>query len=186
MTTWAYECRPADEAIPSPLFVACMTVDGMPRGTSIVRVKVGPEWVCAHVDRRQKVEVAGMLLREVIASSEADCPECVDKLPMDPPAATPSAPEPSSGTSGRQVQAAAMALRGHRLVVVLVNLDLVNSPGEADMAIADLQLRFGGVDIVLMGQQEDGSPKYHGEAALVEMLAEVPLDRMPWKSYPIG
>ena len=36
-----------------------------------------------------------------------------------------------------------------------------------------------------MGQDEDGMPQYHGDADLVSLLAEVPVDRMPWKAYPL-
>lgn len=183
MSAWAYECRPADETI-GPLLVACLAVDTMPMGTTIVRVKVGQKWHCAVVDRTRRVESAGMLLREVIASDEADCPECVER-PATPPAPEILAAAAPSGSS-RQVDAAAIAMHGRQFVIVLVTLDLLNSPGEADMTIADLRPRFGGVDVVLMGQHEDGTPRYHGEAALVELLANVPLDAMPWKAYPVG
>ena len=70
-------------------------------------------------------------------------------------------------------------------MVVLVGLDLVGRAGEADMAIADLRRRFG-VDVVLMGQEEDGTPVYAGDPVLLGLLAHVPVDRMPWKKYPIG
>ncbi len=187
MSSWAYPCRPVAEDVPGPLFVACVAIDPMPAGNSIVRIKVGPEWHCALVDRSQRVAVEGMLLHDVIASDEADCPECSDPVGAESKASTAEAsPDQADKPSGRQVQAAAMAMQGRRLVVVLVSLDLIKRPGEADMAIADLRPRFGGADVVLMGQQEDGTPNYHGEAALLELLSAVPLDQMPWKEYPIG
>jgi hypothetical protein len=85
--------------------------------------------------------------------------------------------------SGPPLQAAAISLAGHQMLVVLVSLDVVQSPGEAAMLADDLQVRFGGVAIVLMGQDEDGTPHYHGDAELVRLLAGVPVDRMPWKVY---
>ena len=40
--------------------------------------------------------------------------------------------------------------------------------------------------IVLMGQEDDGSPHYHGDTALVAMLTGVSVESLPGKSYPIG
>ena len=54
------------------------------------------------------------------------------------------------------VQAAAISLAGRRMMVVLVPVDVVRSPGEAEMLVTDLRPRFGGVDVVLMGQDDDG------------------------------
>jgi hypothetical protein len=54
------------------------------------------------------------------------------------------------------------------------------------MAIDDLRPRFGGVPVVLMAQNDDGSPAYYGNRELVEMLSGVPLDKMPWKEHRIG
>ena len=84
------------------------------------------------------------------------------------------------------VQAAAISLQNREFVVALVPLHLVQSAGEADMAIDDLQPRFGGAPVVLMAQKDDGTPTYYGDSQLVEMLADVPIDKMPWKEYPIG
>ncbi len=183
MAAWAYECQPADRSL-DPLLVACLTVDAMPPDTRIVRVKVGKDWQCAVVDKTRRIESAGMLLRQVVASDEVDCPDCKVQPDTIPEPETVSS-KPSS-PSGRQVQAAAISMLGHRFVVVLVGMDLVRSTGEANMAIADLRPRFDGVDVLLMGQLEDGTPVYHGEPELVALLAETPIDRMPWKAYPIG
>ncbi len=183
MAAWAYECQPADPSL-DPWLVACLAVDAMPANTRIVRVRVGKDWQCAVVDKTRKIESAGDLLRDVVASDEADCPECAPTRAERPPASANAVEAPPR--SGRQVQAAAISMLGRRLVVVLVGIDLVRSPGEADMAIADLRPRFGGVDVLLMGQLDDGTPVYHGEPELVELLAETPVDRMPWKDYPVG
>ena len=80
MAAWAYECRPANKPDECWL-VGCLVVDEMPGQPRIVRVKVGSEWLCAVVDRTQRVEADRMLLREVIASDEADCPECAEGPP---------------------------------------------------------------------------------------------------------
>ncbi len=85
-----------------------------------------------------------------------------------------------------QVQAAAISLQGINFAVVVVGMDLVKSPGEADMAIESLQPTFGGVAVILMAQNEQGSPTYYGDQDIVQLLADVPVDKMPWKEYKVS
>jgi hypothetical protein len=158
-----------------------MRTDEVAPATNVLRVKVGQEWRCAIVDRRQAVEIEEQLLREAIPSDVVDCPDCAPQ-PTAEPAHEPAPP----ASAGSSVQAAPISLAGHRMMVILVPLDVVQSPGEAEMLMADLCPRFGGVDMVLMGQDDNGAPHYHGDAGLVSLLADVPVDRMPWKAYPVG
>ncbi len=177
MAIWAYECRPC--AGKGVWLVSRASVDALPAEVHTLRVKVGSEWRCATVNRGRPVEVEAMLLREAIASDLQDCPECAP-----PPAA--EAGRSTGRANAPEVQAAAVSIQGRRMLVVLVPLQLVQSAGEADMLVADLRPRFGNVDMLLMGQDEDGAPHYHGDAALARLLADVPIDKMPWKSYPVG
>jgi hypothetical protein len=82
-----------------------------------------------------------------------------------------------------KVQAAAISLLGHNFAVVVAQMDLIQNPGEADLAIDTLQPKFGGVPVVLMAQKDDGSPVYYGDRDLVKSLADLPVDEMPWKEY---
>lgn len=84
-----------------------------------------------------------------------------------------------------KIQGAAISIEGVNLAVALVGLELVNNPGEADMAIESMQPSFGGVPVVLMAQKGDGTPVYYGDEALVRSLAFVPIEEMPWKEYSI-
>ncbi|HND56518.1 MAG TPA: hypothetical protein PLV92_29070, partial [Pirellulaceae bacterium] len=69
-------------------------------------------------------------------------------------------------------------------VVVLAKMDLVRSSAEADMAIERLSPAFGGVPVVLMGQRdEDGAPAYYGDSDLVDLVQNVPVDKLPWRTY---
>lgn len=182
MATWAYECHPCNGAKELWL-VSRERVDALPADVTILRVKTGSGWACAVVDRSHAVPAEAMLLREAIESDANDCPECAAALATD---TTPAATEPTThGPAATALQAAAISLQGQPMLVVLVGLKVVQNPGEADMLRSDLQARFGGVSVVLMGQHEDGTPQYHGDAALVQSLAGVPIDQMPWKSYPI-
>ena len=54
------------------------------------------------------------------------------------------------------------------------------------MAIEDLQSYFHSGPVVLMAQNEDGAPSYYGDSQLVELLGGIPIEKMPWKEYPIG
>ena len=40
--------------------------------------------------------------------------------------------------------------------------------------------------VVLMGQEEDGTPGYYGSEDLKDRVAAVPVDRLPWKAYPLN
>jgi hypothetical protein len=207
MSAWAYRCHPPDEG-ETDWFVSRLDVEELGPDVQIVRVKVGAEWKCALLDRKQTVVVENPLLRDVIASNEVDCPLCAEILAARTATvladATESAPTAGGGSaadsptpidawrdtgsgSGRvKVQAAAISLRGHQFIVVLVPMTLVTSPGEADMAMDDLQPYFEGGPVVLMAQKEDGSPCYYGDSQLVDMLAGIPIEKMPWKEYPVG
>lgn len=83
------------------------------------------------------------------------------------------------------VQAAAISLQSNNFVIVLVSMDMVSNPGEADMAIDTLEPKFGGVPVILMSQRDDGSPVYYGDQGLVSALRDIPVDEMPWKSYSV-
>jgi hypothetical protein len=183
MAAWAYECRPC--AGSGVWWVARELVDALPAEMCLLRVKVSADWRCAVADRRHAMAVEAQLLREAVASDVSDCPECAQVVPQAQAATdAPSEARPATAAGG-EMQAAAISLAGQRMLVVLVPLQLVRSPGEAEMLITELRPRFGGVDIVLIGQEDDGTPHYHGLAELLDLLAGVPVDRMPWRTYPI-
>lgn len=82
-----------------------------------------------------------------------------------------------------QIQAAAISIQGNHFAVVVAGQDLLNNQGEADMTIEQLGPTFGGVPVILMAQNDAGSPTYYGDPELVELLRGVPVDEMPWKEY---
>ena len=196
MSVWAYRCYSCVEG-EGDWFVSQVSAEGLGADVRIVRVRVGKDWKCALLDRSQRVAVERQLLRDVIASDETDCPECAEMLAAaTSPAAEDSSsdsPDPRPSTAhieqrkhAMKVQAAAISLQGRQFVVVLSPMTLVTAPGEADLAIDEMQPYFGGVPVVLMAQREDGSPNYYGDRDLVEMLDDVPVEKMLWKEYPVG
>lgn len=183
MATWAYECRSCPAG--SNWWVARDLVDSMPPGTSMLRVKVGAEWRCGVADRTRAVEIESQLLREAVASDPQDCPECAPQEAGRVQEAMP-ATSTASSAPGATIQAAAISVAGRRILVVLVPLSIVENLGEAEMLVTDLLPRFGGVDIVLMAQEDDGTPHYLGEKEVVALLDGVPVDRMPWKAHGLS
>ena len=198
MAVWAYPCRLcADDR--RTVFVSRQIVDAMPPSVTTLRVKIGSDWVLARVVRDHPVDVEGQLVRDAIAAADDELGEHKEPLPnppqsaVDPDAAAARPDFESAGSgarttvrgSGQEIQAAAISLQGVPMVVVLVSLQLVESPGEASLVIGDLGAHFGGAPVVLMGQRADGSPCYYGDPELVDLLAGVPIEKMPWRAYPL-
>jgi hypothetical protein len=164
---------------------------------------VGDDWVPAIVDRSREIAVEAMLLHQVIADEEAvgiDSEVFPDAEPgeaaaanlkreppasdrVEPPEGRPAGPR--LPRTSLKVTAAAISMTGMKFVVVLVDLTTASGPGEADLVVADMQSRFG-VPVVLMGQEEDGTPVYYGSEDLKDRLAAVPVDRLPWKEYTLN
>lgn len=85
-----------------------------------------------------------------------------------------------------KIQGAAISLQDVNFAIVIVGMDLVNTSGEADLAIESISPTFGGVPVVLMAQKEDGSPVYYGDENLVRSLEDVAIEKMPWKEYSVA
>jgi len=186
VSTWAYECRARDDAA-TRWFVSRLAIDELPPSARSVLVRVGDDWMPAIVDRSRQVAVEAMLLHEVIANDESsgiDSEGLPDSEPEKVAAVTDDRPAgPGLPTTGWKVTAAAISVAGMKFVVVLVDLATASGPGEADLVVADMQARFG-VPVVLMGQEDDGTPVYYGSKELTDRVAALPVDRMPWKEYP--
>lgn len=192
MAEFAYVCRPCDGS-ESFWYVARDIIAQMPATTSLVRVRVGRDWHCARLDRSEVKAVERMLIRDVVAATAAECPECAT---APAPAArnlsaaedsTGSAPPPTPERAARKVIAAAISVGGQQLFVVAAQLALVRDAFEADRVINELSERLGGIPILLMGQnEEDGAPAYYGDSQLVDLVAPLPLEKMPWKEYSLG
>lgn len=204
MAEFAYACRPCDDSAVT-WYISAESVGRLGRDVDIVRVKVGNDWRCAKLDRSHPVSVESMLVRMAVASDAQDCPECAGSAEKAGDAAAVSSGSgaeteaadsfvaggpgeskdaaPSDGGAA-QCLAAAVSIGGRQFVVVLAKMDLVRSSAEADMAIERLSPAFGGVPVVLMGQRdEDGAPAYYGDSDLVDMVQNVPVDKLPWRTY---
>lgn len=45
---------------------------------------------------------------------------------------------------------------------------------------------FPGMPIILMAQDAQGTPKYHGRKDIVNFLANIHLSQIPWKEYTVS
>ena len=188
MSTWAYECRARDDSA-TRWFVSRLAINELPPDTRSVLVRVGDDWVPAIVDRSRQLAVEAMLLHDVVANEEVSAGEpAAANVEGQPPVSDqierPDA-RPGRPTASQKVTAAAISIAQMKLVVVLVDLTIASGPGEADLVVADMQSRFG-VPVVLMGQEEDGTPVYYGSEDLKDRVAAVPVERMPWKEYTLN
>jgi hypothetical protein len=144
---------------------------------------VGDDWLPAVVDRSHEVAVEAMLLHDVIADEESGG---IGPEPPTPVSGRVDRPDdqPDGSGASQPVTAAAISMGEVKFIVVLVGLTTASGPGESDLVIADMQRRFG-VPVVLMGQEDDGTPTYYGNEDLKSHLGAVPVDRMPWKQYTL-
>lgn len=189
MSVWAYECRPCAGAVDEVWWVARDRIDEMAPEVRLLRVQVGSHWLCAVVDRRRPVVVEGGLLREAVATDGADCPECaVRTMPARERTMPSAAPHPAESPAGRPpvLTTADTQVLGRPVRLVLVTMDLIASPGEAGMLEADLRPHFAGAELVLMAQDDDGAPHFHGPAELSEALARLPLSQLSWRTGSSG
>ena len=70
--------------------------------------------------------------------------------------------------------------------VVIVKRSFVNDKNAADSFIEELKAPFGGIPVVLMSQDEKGTPSYYGRKDIAQFLVTVPLENIPWKKYTLS
>jgi len=71
--------------------------------------------------------------------------------------------------------------------VVIVKQYVLSNKIEAENLIASFQAQvFGGCPVVLMAQDSRGIPTYYGRKDIVDFLASIPLQSIPWKEYTLN
>ena len=73
--------------------------------------------------------------------------------------------------------------QGVSFAVVCVKKSLLNNKIDARKHISRMSSFFGGVPVVLMGQDSRGIPEYYGRTDIVNFLANVHPARLPWRRY---
>lgn len=86
-----------------------------------------------------------------------------------------------------KLQGAIIKEQGVTFAIVVVKPHVVSNRAEASNLInGSLAQLFGGIPVVLMAQNSRGVPTYLGRQDIVNFLAQVPLNAIPWKEYTIG
>ncbi len=73
--------------------------------------------------------------------------------------------------------------QGVTFAVVVVKRYVVDNPAEAERAIINFSGAFPGIPVVVMGQDPRGRARYYGRTDIVQFLANVPFQAIPWKRY---
>ena len=77
--------------------------------------------------------------------------------------------------------------QGVEFAIAVVKSSLFSKSTSAkDQAAANFSVAFGGVPTVLVAQNGQGTPTYYGRPDLVDFLASVPMEAIPWAEYTIG
>jgi hypothetical protein len=76
--------------------------------------------------------------------------------------------------------------RGVTFGIAIVRQSVLSSPATRDQAIIEFSEVFGDIPTVLMVQDGRGTPTYYGRPDIVDFLASVPMEAIPWQRYTLG
>ncbi|MDQ0087376.1 coproporphyrinogen III oxidase [Paenibacillus anaericanus] len=83
-------------------------------------------------------------------------------------------------------QGAVVKEQGVNFAIVIVKPQILNS-AEREIVRSRFRPYFPlGIPIVLMAQNPNGIPTYHGKQDIVNFLASIDFQGIPWKEYSIG
>ncbi|HET7486545.1 MAG TPA: hypothetical protein VFJ85_01355 [Acidimicrobiales bacterium] len=82
--------------------------------------------------------------------------------------------------------AALVKEQGVTFAVVAVRPGVLEQPTRREQARARFSMGFGGVPVVLMEQDGSGRPRYSGRHDLVDFLANVFIEQLPWGKYQLN
>lgn len=83
-------------------------------------------------------------------------------------------------------QGALVKEQGLTFAIVIVKPYVLNRAGERERLRRSFAPVFGGVPTVLMAQDSRGIPTYHGRHDIVDFLASVPMESIPWQEYTLS
>lgn len=69
--------------------------------------------------------------------------------------------------------------------IAVVRSAALNDSMDRDQAVAEFSMAFGGIPTVLMAQDARGIPTYYGRPDIVDFLASIPMDAIPWRQYTL-
>lgn len=76
--------------------------------------------------------------------------------------------------------------QGVEFAIIVVQEHILNNSSRADKVITSSRPMFPGIPIILMAQDSRGVPKYYGRRDVVNFMASVPMEAVPWQEYTYG
>ena len=83
-------------------------------------------------------------------------------------------------------QGAVIKEQGVTFAIVIVQRHILDNQSEANQIIRRFTPAFGGIPIILMGQDSQGVPTYYGRQDISRFMANVPLEAVPWSEFTLS
>jgi hypothetical protein len=80
-------------------------------------------------------------------------------------------------------EGAVITEQGVTFGIAIVKESAVTDSNTANDLIPQFQVLLGVVPVVLMAQDDRGTPQYYGRKEIVNFLANIDFRRLPWKRY---
>jgi hypothetical protein len=80
-------------------------------------------------------------------------------------------------------EGAVISEQGVTFGIAIVKESAVTDSNTANDLIPQFQVLLGVVPVVLMAQDDRGTPRYYGRKEIVNFLANIDFRRLPWKRY---
>jgi hypothetical protein len=84
-----------------------------------------------------------------------------------------------------QVDAALIREQGVNFAVVAVRPGVLSQPSQRESVRDSMSAVLAGIPVVVMEPGYSGRPQYHGRPDLVQPLANVYVEQLPWATYSI-
>ena len=85
-----------------------------------------------------------------------------------------------------QFEGAVVKEQGITFAIVVVKRYILNSNTETNNTRSAFQSYFPRLPIILMSQDQGGTPTYQGRKDIVQFLSHISSSRIPWKKYTVN
>lgn len=75
--------------------------------------------------------------------------------------------------------------QGVTFAIAVVKPYVLNSSNREEIRVQFSSV-FDGLPVVFMAQDSKGTPQYHGRKDIVDFLANVDMEQIPWKTYTVN
>jgi hypothetical protein len=81
------------------------------------------------------------------------------------------------------IQGAVLKEEGLAFAIIIVKPHVLEYAGDREAMLGQLKPLFPGLPLVLMAQDGQGQPVYHGPEQVIRILRGVRPEQIPWKEY---